>query len=281
LDEPGLNPYEPGLDGKTIMQKTKGGIKSLVGRAIFMPRIHHLLLSNAAVVVTFHRVNNTTVGDGLTCSVEIFERCCRFFANHFRVVPLRHLVKKLEAGAPLNREMAITFDDGYKDNYEYAAPILKELGLQATFFVVSQFIDTDFVPWWDRGLNPTQPWMTWDQVGWLRREGFEIGAHTRTHANLGEVACAEAWGEILGSRLELEEKLSTPIDLFAYPYGGENNISEKNREAIKAAGFRCCCSCFGGVNSMGTDPYHVRRIPISSWYTSAYHLGCDLALGRV
>jgi peptidoglycan/xylan/chitin deacetylase (PgdA/CDA1 family) len=262
------------------MQRTKGRIKSLVGQTIFLPRLHHLLLSNAAVVVAFHRVNNTTVGDRLTCSVEIFERYCRFFANYFRVVSLGQLVKKLEVGAPLNRELAITFDDGYRDNYEYAAPVLKALGLPATFFVVSQFMNTEFVPWWDESLSVHQPWMTWDQVQWLGREGFEIGAHTRTHINLGEASGSEAWDEILGSRLELEEKLSTRIDLFAYPYGKENDISEETREMTKAAGFRCCCSCFGGVNPMGADPYYLRRIPMSSWYTSPHHFGFEVALRR-
>lgn len=265
---------------KSRMLRFRARGKSVIGRLVFSGRAHRRLFRNIAIVVAFHRVNDSGAENGLTCSVDTFKRYCRFFSQYFQVVSLRDLVDKLEKAAPLDRELAITFDDGYQDNYEYAAPILRSMGLPATFFVVSQYIGTQFVAWWDRSLSTHQPWMTWDQVQELGREGFEIGAHTRTHANLGEVAGGEAWREILGSRLELEEKLSTRIDLFAYPYGAETNISERNREAIKSAGFRCCCSCFGGVNTVGTDPYHLRRIPISSWYTSPHHFGCDVALRR-
>ena len=258
----------------------KGPIKTFLGRSIYGPRLHQLLLGNAAVIVTFHRVNNIAGGDGLTCSVEGFERYCRFFANYFNVLSLRDLIGKIESGAPLNGDLAITFDDGYRDNYQFAAPLLKTFGLPATFFVVSQFIGTEFVQWWDRNLSVPQTWMTWDEVRFLHCEGFEIGAHSRTHANLGEACEEKAREEIFGSRFELEDRLSTPVDLFAYPYGRENHISEENREIVKAAGFRCCCSCFGGVNGRGTDPFHLRRISISSWYESPPHFGFDVALRR-
>jgi peptidoglycan/xylan/chitin deacetylase (PgdA/CDA1 family) len=254
--------------------------KSVIGRWIFRGGLHRRLFRNAAIVVTFHRVNNSGVGDGLTCDVEAFKQYCSFFIQYFHVVSLRDLVEKLEKGTPLDHELVITFDDGYEDNYECAAPVLKAMGLPATFFVASQYIGTHGIAWWDRHLASRQSWMTWDQVQWLGREGFEIGAHTRTHINLGEASGSEAWDEILGSRLELEEKLSTRIDLFAYPYGKENDISEETREMTKAAGFRCCCSCFGGVNPMGADPYYLRRIPMSSWYTSPHHFGFEVALRR-
>lgn len=261
-------------------QRVGKRIKSFLGHILFESQVHHLLLANAAVVVTFHRVNNTLVDNSLTCSVEMFERYCRFFADYFHVVSLRHLVGKINSGLPLHCELAITFDDGYRDNYENAAPVLKAMDLPATVFVVSRFIDTQYVPWWDRQLSAPQPWMTWDEVGSLVKEGFEIGAHTRSHADLGDIGGDKARDEIRGCRLELEERLSTPVDLFAYPYGEENRMTEENRRIVKAAGFRCCCSCFGGVNAKGTDPFHLRRIPISSWHASPHQLGCEVALRR-
>jgi len=259
----------------------KKQIKSWVGRTLFRSGLHRQLLGNTAVVVTFHRVNNSNAGDELTCNVDLFEKYCRFFSNCFRVIPMRDLLKKIEDGIPLNRDLVITFDDGYRDNYELAAPILRSLSLPATFFLTSQFIGTDVVPWWDGKRGIRHPWMKWDEVRWLHAEGFEIGAHTRTHANLAEICGPEAREEILGSRRDLEEKICAPVDLFAYPYGKENDISEDSKVIIKTAGFRCCCSCFGGVNTAGTDPYNLRRIPLSSWYTSAHHFGFELSLGRV
>jgi peptidoglycan/xylan/chitin deacetylase (PgdA/CDA1 family) len=252
--------------------------KVLLGRIIYASKVHKLLLANAAMIVAFHRVNNMTVGDGLTCGVEAFRHYCEFFRRHFEVVSLRHLVDKMEAGLPLNRELAITFDDGYADNYENAAPILKALGLPATFFVVTRFISTDTVPWWDK--EAPQAWMSWEQVRALHSEGFDIGSHTCTHVNLAEVSGDTARKETLHSRLQLEERLGTKIDLFVYPYGGKDNINDETRMIIEAAGFRCSASCCGGINRTGVDPFQLKRIPIASGYESSLEFAFDTALGR-
>lgn len=254
--------------------------KKLVGQVLFKSGLDGLLLRDRAVVVAFHRVNDGPGEDGLSCHHDMFDRYCRFFARHFTVVRLNDLVRRLEQGQPVNRELAITFDDGYRDNFQYAAPILKRRGLPATFFVVTGFIGSEFVPSWDRRLSRRHPWMSWEQVRWLQREGFEIGAHTRTHVDLGEVGGERAREEIEGSRRDLEDKLAVPVELFAYPFGREDQISEGNRKIIKTAGFRCCCSCFGGVNPRGTDPFYMRRVPISSWFTSPEQFGCEVALRR-
>lgn len=255
-------------------------IKNLVGRSIFESRLHALFLRNAAVIVTFHRVHDTTSADGLTTGIGMFERHCRFFKRHFRVISLRELVSRLERGVRLDRELAITFDDGYRDNFENALPVLERLSLPATFFVITQWIGTDVVAWWDRQQGVRHPWMTWDHVRQLHRRGFDVGVHTRSHVDLGTVAEAEARREILGARLELENQLGARVEMFAYPYGGRKNITEANRELVKAAGLRCCCSGFGGVNTPGTDPFHLRRVPISPWYASPHEFGFEVGLGR-
>src|SRR5947199_8792924 len=123
----------------------KGSIKSLLGRIVFESRLTAILLRNAAVIVAFHRVQEPAGSDGLTIGVAMFERYCRFFRRHFRVVSLRDLVHRLERGLALDRDLAITFDDGYRDNFENAVPVLEKLSLPATFFVVSQWIGTDVV----------------------------------------------------------------------------------------------------------------------------------------
>lgn len=265
---------------KEKRQKIKGSIKSLAGRAIFTPRAHHVLLGNAAVIVAFHRINRDSTGDGLTCGVDLFKKYCKFFSDYFHVIPMRDLLDKLESGVPLDRNLVITFDDGYQDNYKFAAPILKSLDLPATVFLTSQFVGTDVVPWWDAQRGVKHPWMTWDEVRELHAQGFEIGAHTRTHANLAEICGLQAREEILGSRRDLEERLCAPVDLFAYPYGKKDQITERNRDIIKEGGLRCCCSCYGGINTSGTDPFHLRRIPISSWYESPHEFAGQVALGR-
>lgn len=255
-------------------------MKGLVAQSLFASRLRDLLIRDAAVVVAFHRVHDGAGADGLTIGRRMFERYCRYFQRHFNVIPLRDLVERLRSGSPVNRELAITFDDGYRDNFEQALPVLQKFSLPATFFVVSQWMGTDVVPWWDEERSVRHPWMTWDQVRSLSDKGFEIGAHTRTHADLGRLSEAEAREEILGARIELERQLLAPVESFAYPYGGRRNLTQQNRALIKAAGFRCCCSAFGGINTNATDPFHLRRVPISPWYESPHEFGFDVAFGR-
>ena len=256
-------------------------IKQLLGRTIFASGLDGVLLRNAAIVVVFHRVQEAAdPEDGLTLTVSMFERHCRFFRSHFRVVSLREIVEKLERGEPLRRELAITFDDGYRDNFDHAAPVLEKLSLPATFFVVTEWMGTDVVPWWDDERGTRHPWMSWEQVRTLRGKGFDIGAHTRTHADLGKVSGAEAQDEIIGARRELEKQVDAPADLFAYPYGGTHQLSEANRALVQAAGFRCCCSSVGGVNSVGDSPFHLQRVPVTYWHRSPQQFGFEVALGR-
>lgn len=245
---------------------------------LFATRLHAVLLGQSAAVVAFHRVNDAEDPRGLSINRAMFEGYCDFFSRHFRVISLRSLVDRIARGDTLERHLAITFDDGYRDNFEIAAPILERLSLPATFFLVSQWIGTDVVPWWDRELGVRHPWMTWDQARALRRRGFDIGAHTRTHVNLGEVGGDIAREEIFGGRRELEHQLGEPIDLFAYPYGAKHQMTPENLELVKLAGFRCCCSCYGGLTAAGADPFRLPRVPITPWYASPQQFGFELAI---
>ena len=158
--------------------------------------------------------------------------------------------------------------------------MLKKLSLPATFFILTQWMGSDVIPWWDRATDVSHPWMKWDQVRSLYRRGFDIGAHTRTHVDLGRVDESQARQEIVGARRELERQLKVPPQLFAYPYGRRDNLADSNREIVRAAGFRCCCSRFGGVIPKGTDPFHLARVPITARQPSPHEFGLEVALGR-
>lgn len=258
----------------------KAAVKRLLGHGLFAVNLDAILLRNAAVVVAFHRVLDTDPSDSLSVDIAGFERHCRFYRRHFRVVPLRELVHRLEQGLPVHRHLAITFDDGYRDNFVNARPVLEKLSLPATFFVVSGWIGTATVPRWDRVRGVRHPWMTWDEVRALHRSGFEIGAHTRSHVDLGAVSPAVAREEVLGARLELEDRLGSRVESFAYPYGGRNDVTETTRAVVKRAGLRCCCSSFGGINRAGTNPFFLNRVPVTPWHASPHSFGFEVATGR-
>ena len=251
--------------------------KAWLGRAALGANFFRRVLGGNGVVVAFHRVSRSQDEDGLTVTDARFELFCRLFREHFDVVTLDEYVGRLTSGRSVGGALAITFDDGYLDNGEVAAPILKALGLPATFFVATRFIGTAVVPWWDRAL-PRQPgWMTWDHVRELATEGFDVAPHTRTHVDLGITAGEDARVEIVGAREDLLAAIGRCSHHFAYPYGGPRNMLESNRELVKKSGFRSCLSCHGGLAPNGTDPYRVRRVPVSPWFESTGQFAYEIA----
>jgi len=254
----------------------KGRVGGALASALFRSGAHRQLLRDRAVVVVYHRVDDRYPDDPITIPVSLFADMCRFFARHFDVIPLSELVTLLEQGKRLGGQLVITFDDGYRDNHRVAAPILEQLRLPACFFITTGFLESAVVPWWDQRAGIASEWMSWDEVRDLKRRGFEIGAHTVTHVDLGNVSGAEAQREIADSKAVLETRLETSVTLFAYPFGREAQISEANRALVAEAGFHCCPSAFGGLVRSGDDPFRFRRMPVTGWYRSPGELGLEV-----
>jgi peptidoglycan/xylan/chitin deacetylase (PgdA/CDA1 family) len=255
--------------------------KAVAGWIFFHTSLYRLLRRDEAVIVVFHRVNDDFPNDPLTCSSQEFEEFVRFFARFFEVVSLGELLERLATGADLTSVLAITFDDGYRGNATIAAPILERHSLRASFFVTTKFIGTDFVPWWDAEKGIETRWMTWDQVRSLRVAGHEIGSHTETHVDLGVVSREEARREIGDASARIDAELREHSGLFAYPYGGRDNMSDENHSLVKELGLRCNLSAFGGVVKAGDDPFRLKRVTVSRWFLSPYHFGFEVLAGRL
>ena len=101
-------------------------------------------------ILTYHRVNDDGDPFFRALPTAVFERQMRHVARNYRVLPLEELVDRLQRGGLPRNALAITFDDGYRDNLTHAAPILARLGLPATIFLATGFIGTAEVPWVDR-----------------------------------------------------------------------------------------------------------------------------------
>lgn len=256
----------------------KKRIKTLLGQSAFASGLHWRTLTGRATIVLFHRVDDQLAGDPISRTVAEFRSFCAFFKRHFDVVSLSELVDRRTQGRDISRTLVITFDDGYLDNFTNAAPILREMGLPASFFIATGFIGTDHVPFWDEKLRCRPQWMTWDHVRTLADMGFEIGAHTDTHVDLGKVDTATAKAEIECSKHKIESRLGRRIRHFAYPFGGREHITDSTRALVPAAGFACCLSGYGGSVGVGDDIYNLQRIPISPWYDTPEQFGLELLL---
>lgn len=254
----------------------KKRVKALLGRLGFAAGLHRRLLRDHAVVIAFHRISDAEAGSALNCREEVFAELCRFFRRHFSVKPLQELIRRLNENEPVGGILCITFDDGYKDNFDVAAPILKELGLPATFFVATNFIGSETVPPWDRKDGYPSEWMGWQDVADLVEMGFDIGGHTMNHADLGRVDGATARTEIAGCRDALTGRLAIDVPNFAYPFGGPANITPDAARIVAEEGFCCCLSCHGGIVSGRDDPFALAREPINEWVESAYQYGFEL-----
>lgn len=256
-------------------------LKRSLGRAFLRGPLKPFLVSNRVWIVAFHRVDDLGYSNPLVCGIEEFERFCAFLGRTFEVLTLSEQLDRLGRG-DAGGTLSITFDDGYLDNFEKAAPVLEQLGLPATFFVATGFIGTDNVAWWDRELPDVPKWMDWDQVRNLHRRGFQIGCHTVTHADLGSIGVDAVRSEVGDAKRRLERELAVGVDLFAYPYGGPGHMNAASLHVVKEMGLRCSLSCFGGVNAVDADPYGLRRVPINSARGEtvddiAYHLVRNIA----
>ncbi len=156
------------------------------------------------------------------------------------------------------RPVIITFDDGYSDTYTYAFPLLQEYGMKATVFVLGdRRIKSNY--WDSRTGFPEVSLMQERQIVEMREAGFEIGAHSMTHAKLTLIPEDKAWEEISRSRILLEILLNEPVLSFSYPYGALNGMTKRMTEH---AGYRIACGVYSGPAVFGKDPFEIRRTSI-------------------
>ena len=115
----------------------------------------------------------------------------------------------------------------------------------------------------------------------LASQGFEIGCHTDGHIDLGIADEQTVWAELELSKRKLHQQLGRPTPLFAFPFGGRNNICERSRALVRKAGFVDCAGCFGGVNPRTGNAFDLNRIPVGPGFVTPDQFGLDILLQRV
>jgi len=104
--------------------------------------------------------------------------------------------------------------------------------------------------------------LNWDEIKDMSKNDITFGAHTVTHPILTRMSLGEAAEEIKASKEAIEEKLKSPVRVFAYPNGRQDDFNESIKQVLKEAGFLCAATILWGTNTVNTDPFELRRIGI-------------------
>ncbi|MCA9161568.1 MAG: polysaccharide deacetylase family protein [Planctomycetales bacterium] len=195
-----------------------------------------------------------------TISNQEFERQVSWLRKHFDLVSLSEGQRRLREGNH-RPAISVTFDDGYSDNCQRALPFLIKQEIPFTYFVSSHYVESGEPFPHDvaagKSLRPNTP----DEIRALAEAGVEIGGHTRTHADLGQIRNPKRlYDEVIGGAEALAEMARTNIRYFAFPYGQYRNLSHAACDMLREHNFAGVCSAYGGYNFPGDDPFHLQRL---------------------
>jgi len=199
-----------------------------------------------------------SIGTASTHSVPelLFERQMKLLAERFEIVRLCDWPKVISEDRTAANIACVTFDDGYRDNYEVALPVLERIGFKATFFITTGLLGKTF-----HAASAEYPMMSEAHVRPLAALGHEVAAHTITHPKLTRVALERATAEVQGSKCFLEDLLGSGIVSFAYPKGDYN---ETVKALVRESGFSFAVTVRQGMVDGHLDWLALPRVWISS-----------------
>jgi len=222
-----------------------------------------LELKNGFRALLYHSVGGIQAGDRLGISVtreNFYEQMMFLRREGYSVYSIETLVALTEEKKPIpSKSIAITFDDGYKDVLQNAAPILQKFNFPATIFIVQDYIDGLR----SCGGNFWEKWecLSWDDLQHLISLNITIGSHSVSHKAMSDLSKEAMRDEVAGSKLKLEERLGVPVKFFSYPHG---SVNSESKCALKDAGYVAAFSSLVGKNHYNIDAFELRRTEISS-----------------
>ena len=154
----------------------------------------------ASLILTYHSLDHAN--SAISLRPEAFEQQMRWLIETgIPVVPLTEVLQSPSA-------VALTFDDGFQNFRELAFPVIQDLSLPATVFVVTGHCGREN-RWATQPVHiPTLDLLTWSEIEELARQGVEFGAHTVTHPNLVHLEPKAAEAEIHQSRIDIEDRMA-------------------------------------------------------------------------
>ncbi len=206
------------------------------------------------VIAMYHSVDppNTPLsayGSKLNVTPKAFARQMKFLHdNNYNVISLEDFVNRIKSEKKIpHKTLTLTFDDGFKNNFTKAYPVLKKYNFPATIFVPIDNIGKD-------------GFLSWEDIRAMQRNNITIGSHTVSHRFLTEMSSEDIYRELADSKKILEKKTGKKIKFLSYPAGRYN---EEIKSVAKSAGYEGAVATNPGKTKPFDDPYALKRIRIS------------------
>jgi peptidoglycan/xylan/chitin deacetylase (PgdA/CDA1 family) len=211
----------------------------------------HMALRERAVVLMYHRVLRedevpASIDPGMYVLSSAFERHLKYLAQTFTLVGLEEILAWMEGRVAFARPpCAITFDDGWSDNYRNAWPLLRRFGAPATIFLIT-------------GQIGAPQMLTWDHVREMEADGVRFGSHTETHPLLTSIAADRIERELAESWRQLQGHVTKPSRWFCYPKGHH----DQSTRAIASRYYAAAVTTERAAVSKRMDRFQIPRIGV-------------------
>jgi peptidoglycan/xylan/chitin deacetylase (PgdA/CDA1 family) len=183
-------------------------------------------------------------------------------ASGCSTLTIRQLVDALrDPTTPLPaRPVVITFDDGFREIYDVALPILQRLGLRGTALVVTGHVGGTS-RWLDGDGEGWRPLMSWSQIRELAAHGIEIGSHSHRHPQLDTLSEASARTEIATSKQLIEDGIGQAVEAFAYPHGYHSRTVKR---LVREAGYEVAFGVKHALSHRDDDRWGLGRAVVTA-----------------
>ena len=240
----------------------------------------------------------------VTVTPDVFEGQMRHLRESgYRTLTIDELVSFIAGERALKQKaVVVTFDDGWLDNYIYAFPVMKRYDINASIFIVTDWVNNSST---DASLTVTVPAhkeskalikagrasdviLSWDHIRTMQDSGLaEFYAHTSSHARCTTLSEQELLSEMGESKRAMENHLGKPCPYLCWPYGEYNDAALK---VARNVGYKAVFTTVHGVASPGSDPFAIKRIVIKdsiAWfkkrmwiYTNSFLAACYLKIKK-